>query len=67
VLLANHGVLVFHRTPDLAIVIGGVVEEAAQAAINAQAIGGPVVIPADMRTAALQRTMAFAEAGTARA
>jgi L-fuculose-phosphate aldolase len=67
VLLANHGVLVFHRTPDLAIVIGGVVEEAAQAAINAQAIGGPVVIPDDMRAAALQRAMAFAEAGTARA
>jgi L-fuculose-phosphate aldolase len=67
VLLANHGVLVFHRTPDLAIVIGGVVEEAAQAAINAQAIGGPVVIPDDMRAAALQRAMAFAAAGTARA
>ena len=25
VLLANHGVLVFHRTPDLAILVGGVV------------------------------------------
>ena len=35
VLLANHGVLVFHRTPELAIMIGGVVEEAAQASINA--------------------------------
>ena len=31
VLLANHGVLVFHRTPDLAVLVGGVVEEAAQA------------------------------------
>ncbi len=30
--LANHGVLVFHRTPELAILVGGVVEEAAQAA-----------------------------------
>jgi L-fuculose-phosphate aldolase len=67
VLLANHGVLVFHRTPDLAIMIGGVVEEAAQAAINANAIGGPVEIPDDMRAAALQRAMAFAAAGTARA
>ncbi|MDJ0925575.1 MAG: class II aldolase/adducin family protein [Acidimicrobiia bacterium] len=64
VLLANHGVLVFHRTPDLAIVIGGVVEEAARAAINASAIGGPVAIPGAMRAAALQRTMAFHEAGT---
>ena len=46
VLLANHGVLVFHRTPELAIVVGGVVEEAAQAGINAASLGGPVEIPA---------------------
>jgi L-fuculose-phosphate aldolase len=67
VLLANHGVLVFHRTPDLAVLVGGVVEEAAQAAINAMAIGGPVEIPDDLRAAALQRAMAFAAAGTASA
>jgi L-fuculose-phosphate aldolase len=64
VLLANHGVLVFHRTPELAIMTGGVVEEAAQASINAERIGGPVVIPEAMRAAALQRAMAFEEAGT---
>jgi L-ribulose-5-phosphate 4-epimerase len=64
VLLANHGVLVFHRTPDLAVLVGGVVEEAAQAAINARAVGGPVAIPADLRAAALQRAMAFDAAGT---
>ena len=64
VLLANHGVLVFHRTPDLAILIGGVVEEAAQAAINASAVGGPAEIPLDLRAAALQRAMAFDQAGT---
>jgi L-ribulose-5-phosphate 4-epimerase len=64
VLLANHGVLVFHRTAELAVLVGGVVEEAAQAAINAQAIGGPVEIPADLRAAALQRAMAFDAAGT---
>jgi L-ribulose-5-phosphate 4-epimerase len=64
VLLANHGVLTFHRTVDLAILVGGVVEEAAQAAINAQGIGGPVAIPAGMRAAALQRAMAFEAAGT---
>jgi len=64
VLLANHGVLVFHRTPDLAILAGGVVEEAAQVAINAQALGGPVEIPAGLRAAALQRAMVFAAAGT---
>jgi len=64
VLLANHGVLVFHRTPDLAVLVGAVVEEAAQAAVNARALGGPVAIPADLRAAALQRAMAFDAAGT---
>ena len=64
VLLANHGVLVFHRTADLAVLVGGVVEEAAQAAINARALGGPVEIPADLRAAALQRAMAFDASGT---
>lgn len=67
VLLANHGVLVFHRTPDLAVFVGGIVEEAAQAAINAQSLGGPTEIPTDMRAAALQRAMAFESAGTATA
>jgi L-fuculose-phosphate aldolase len=64
VLLANHGVLVFHRTPELAVLVSGVVEEAAQAAINAQAVGGPVEIPGDLRAAALQRAMTFDRAGT---
>jgi L-ribulose-5-phosphate 4-epimerase len=67
VLLANHGVLVFHRTPDLAILVGGVVEEAAQAGINAADLGGPVEIAEDMRAAALQRAMAFDRRGTVHA
>lgn len=67
VLLANHGVLIFHRTPELAVILGGVIEEAAQAGINATAIGGPVDIPPEMRAAALQRAMAFEDAGTAHA
>jgi L-ribulose-5-phosphate 4-epimerase len=67
VLLANHGVLVFHRTPDLAVLIGSVVEEAAQAGVNASGLGGPVEIPADLRAAALQRAMAFESRGTVRA
>jgi L-fuculose-phosphate aldolase len=67
VLLANHGVLVFHRTPELAILIGGVVEEAAQAGINAGGLGGPVEIPARLRAAALQRAMTFDSRGTAHA
>ena len=40
VLLANHGVLVFHRTPELAIQIGSIVEEAAQAGVNSSGLGG---------------------------
>ena len=67
VLLANHGVLVFHRTPELAILIGSVVEEAAQAGINAAGLGGPAEIPEDMRAAALQRAMTFEDRGTVRA
>jgi L-ribulose-5-phosphate 4-epimerase len=67
VLLANHGVLVFHRTPELAILVGGIVEEAAQAGINATALGGPVAIPAGLRAAALQRAMTFEAQGTVHA
>jgi ribulose-5-phosphate 4-epimerase/fuculose-1-phosphate aldolase len=67
VLLANHGVLVFHRTPQLAILIGSVVEEAAQAGINAAGLGGPVEIPEVLRAAALQRAMAFDDRGTVHA
>jgi L-ribulose-5-phosphate 4-epimerase len=67
VLLANHGVLVFNRTPELAILVGSVVEEAAQAGINSAGLGGPVEIPEDLRAAALQRAMAFDQRGTVRA
>ena len=67
VLLANHGVLVFHRTPELAILVGGVIEEAAQAGINAAALGGPVEIPPELRAAALQRAMSFDNRGTVHA
>jgi L-ribulose-5-phosphate 4-epimerase len=64
VLLANHGVLIFHRTPDLAIQAGSVVEEAAQAGLNAGSLGGPVEIPPELRAAAMQRAMAFDSRGT---
>jgi len=67
VLLANHGVLVFHRTPELAIQVGGIVEEAAQAGLNAASLGGPVEIPEELREAALQRAMLFERHGTAHA
>ena len=64
VLLANHGVLVFHRTPELAVLVGGIVEEAAQAGINCSGLGGPVDIPEQLRAAALQRAMTFEAQGT---
>lgn len=67
VLLSNHGVLVFHRTPELAIMVGGIVEEAAQVGINAGSLGGPVEIPEHFRAAAVQRAMAFDDVGTAHA
>ena len=67
VLLANHGVLCFHRTPELAIMVGGIVEEAAMAGINASAFGNPVEIEPDLRAAALQRALAFDQRGTVRA
>jgi len=59
VLLANHGVLVFHRTPEQAVNVLGIVEEAARDAIHAIALGGPVAIETEMRAAALQRAAAF--------
>jgi len=55
--------LVFHRSPELAILVGGVIEEAAMAGINSGSIGGPVEIPKIMRAAALQRAMSFADRG----
>lgn len=67
VLLANHGVLVFHRSPELAILVGGVIEEAAMAGINCGSIGGPVEIPEIMKAVALQRAMSFADKGIQRA
>lgn len=67
VLLANHGLLVFHRTPDLAVMALGVIEEAAQAALAATRIGGPTVLPPEMRAAALQRHALLVQEGTVRA
>jgi hypothetical protein len=52
---------------DLAIQVGSVVEEAAQAGLNAFALSGPVEIPPELRAAALQRAMAFDSRGTIRA
>jgi len=66
VLLANHGVLVFHRTPDLAIRVGGVVGEAARAGIKIGDIGVPWEIPEHHREAIVRHAMTIERAGTAR-
>jgi len=67
VLLANHGVLSWAPDPAAAVMLGVVVEEAAQAAIYASAIGGPRVVPHELLHASLQRHQHFAEAGAKKA
>ena len=59
VLLANHGVLSWAPDPAAAVMLGVVVEEAAQAAIYASAIGGPRVVPHELLHASLQRHQHF--------
>jgi L-ribulose-5-phosphate 4-epimerase len=46
VLLANHGLLVFHETPRKAAELVAVIDEAAAIIIRAQALGGSQPIPA---------------------
>ena len=67
VLLANHGILCFHTTPALAAQINVIVEEAAQAAIYAGAIGGAQVVPHELLHSSHARAAAFEAAGTQRA
>jgi L-ribulose-5-phosphate 4-epimerase len=64
VLLANHGVLSWAPDPAAAVMVGVVIEEAAQAAIYASAIGGPKVVPHELLHASLQRHQHYAEAGS---
>jgi L-fuculose-phosphate aldolase len=64
VLLANHGILCFHPTAPLAVQVNVVIEEAAQAAIYAGAIGGAQVVPPELLHASQARAAAFEAAGT---
>src|SRR5215470_5755826 len=59
VLLANHGILCFHTTPQLALQVNVIVEEAAQSAIYAGAIGGARVVPPELLHASRERAAAF--------
>lgn len=64
VLLQNHGLLAFGETVTAAKQLILVMEEAAQAALNAAAIGGATVIPASMLQTTRQRAADFAARGT---
>jgi L-fuculose-phosphate aldolase len=63
VLLQNHGLLAFAETVTMAKQLILVMEEAAQAALNASAIGGATVIPASMLHVTRQRAHDFAARG----
>jgi len=67
ILLANHGVLAFHRSPAQTVGVNVVLEEAAQSAIYAAGIGGATVIPPDMIEASFVRAADFAIRGSVRA
>jgi L-fuculose-phosphate aldolase len=67
VLLANHGLLCFHTTSALAVQMNIMVEEAAQVAIYAGAIGGVKVVPPELLHASQERAAGFERAGTQRA
>jgi len=63
VLLQNHGLLAFAETVTAAKQLILVMEEAAQAALNAAVIGGATVIPAAMLQTTRQRAQDFAAQG----
>jgi L-fuculose-phosphate aldolase len=66
VLLANHGILAFHRTAAETVQVNVVLEEAAQAAIYASGIGGARPIPRHMIDASRVRAEDFVARGPAR-
>ncbi len=64
VLLANHGVLAFHADAEMAVRVCVALEETAQLALYASALGGAQEIPAAMLAYTQQRVADFAAAGT---
>lgn len=67
VLLENHGLLAFAPNPMQASGTVLAMEEAAQMSIGAMALGGPKVIPAELREVTTERAHQFADQGTIRA
>ncbi|HLZ70956.1 MAG TPA: class II aldolase/adducin family protein [Dehalococcoidia bacterium] len=66
VLLANHGILAFHERSADAVRVCVALEETAQLALYASALGGPQQIPPEMLAYTQQRVAEFAAAGTVR-
>lgn len=66
VLLEHHGLLAFGPNPLLAARTVLIMEEAAQMSIGAMALGGPKLIPAELRQATRERARHFSERGTIR-
>jgi len=66
VLLANHGVLAWAPQAPMAVQLGVIIEEAAQAAILAGPIGGAKVVPHHLLHASLERHARFGAAGTSK-
>ena len=64
VLLANHGVLAFGRNPHGAAYANMLIEEAAVLGIQAEALGGALLIPREMFDYTQQRRDEFAAKGT---
>jgi L-fuculose-phosphate aldolase len=67
VLLEHHGLLAFAADPLLTSRTVLAMEEAAQMSIGAMALGGPKVIPANLRQATNERAREFHERGSVRA
>lgn len=67
VILGNHGVLAWGADAASAARANNVVEESAQIAVYAAALGGAVAIPPELRGATIARRDQFAAAGTIRA
>jgi L-ribulose-5-phosphate 4-epimerase len=63
VLLANHGVLAWAREAERAVLLGAIIEEAAQSAILAGPIGGARIVPAEQLHASQERHAQFEHAG----
>lgn len=67
VLLANHGVLAFGPTPQAAATANILIEEAAYLGLQAETLGGALLIPKEMIEYTQQRRDQFAAKGTQQA